>query len=43
MHVLYAIQRPNQPAIRDVWVAPLDNSAAARVFMPEAESPTVVR
>ena len=42
-HVLYAIQRPNQAAIRDVWVAPLDNSAPARVFMPEAESPIVVR
>ena len=27
----------------DVWVAPLDNSAPARVFLPEAESPIVVR
>jgi hypothetical protein len=35
--------RSSQSAIHDVWVAPLDSSAPARVFMPEAESPIVVR
>ena len=42
-HVLYAAPRPKQPATRDVWVVPVDSSAPARVFMPEAESPIVVR
>jgi Tol biopolymer transport system component len=41
-HVLYGVQRSSQSAMRDVWVAPLDGSAPARVFMPEAESPIVV-
>jgi hypothetical protein len=27
----------------DVWVAPIDGSAAARLFLPQAESPIVVR
>jgi hypothetical protein len=42
-HVLYAASRSIQSAARDVWVAPLDTSAPARVFIPEAESPIVVR
>jgi hypothetical protein len=41
-HVLYAVRR-SIPSSLDVWVAPLDNSAPARVFMSEAESPIVVR
>ena len=40
--VLYAVRR-SIPSSLDVWVAPLDNSAPARIFMPEAESPIVVR
>jgi hypothetical protein len=42
-HVLYGVPRSSQSAMRDVWVAPLDGSAPARVFLPEAESPIVVR
>jgi hypothetical protein len=42
-HVLYGIERSSQVAIRDVWVAPIDGSGAAHVFLPEAESPIVVR
>ena len=42
-HVLYADSRSSQSASRDVWVAPLDNSMPPRVFMPEADSPVVVR
>jgi hypothetical protein len=41
-HVLYAV-RGSIPSSLDVWVAPLDNSAPARIFLPEAESPIVVR
>ena len=42
-HVLYAVRRSSTSSSLDVWVAPLDNSAPARVFMPEAESPILVR
>jgi hypothetical protein len=42
-HVLYAVRRSIHSASLDVWVAPIDNSVPARVFMPEAESPIVVR
>jgi hypothetical protein len=42
-HVLYGVSRSSQSAMRDVWVAPLDGSGPARVFLPEAESPIVVR
>ena len=42
-HVLYAAIRPGQSAGRDVWLAPIDNSGPARVFVPDAESPVVVR
>jgi hypothetical protein len=41
-HVLYAIQRPSS-GTSDVWVAPIDDSAPAKIFMPEASSPIVVR
>jgi hypothetical protein len=40
--LLYAIQRPTS-AISDVWVAPVDDSAPAKVFLSEAASPIVVR
>jgi hypothetical protein len=42
-HVLYAVRRSLHSSSLDVWVAPLDNSAPARVLLPEAESPIVVR
>jgi hypothetical protein len=45
-HVLYAIQRPSS-ATSDVWLAGVpgvdDDSAAPRVYLPEASSPIVVR
>jgi hypothetical protein len=41
-HVLYGIPR-RTTSIVDVWVAPIDGSAPARVFLSEAESPVVVR
>jgi hypothetical protein len=40
-HVLYSVPRPDS-AVTDVWVAPIDGSAPARVFIPAAESPAVV-
>jgi hypothetical protein len=42
-HVLYAVRRSLHSSSLDVWVAPLDNRAPARVFLLEAESPIVVR
>jgi hypothetical protein len=39
---LYAVPR-RTTAISDVWVVPIDGSAAPRIFLPEAESPVVVR
>jgi hypothetical protein len=42
-HILYGVERSSSVAIRDVWVAPVDGAGAARVFIPEAESPIVVR
>jgi len=42
-NVLYAVRRPDRSSSLDVWVAPIDNKAPARVFMPGAESPIVVR
>ena len=42
-HVLYAAARSSQSAVRDVWVASVDGKDAPRVFLPEAESPIVVR
>jgi hypothetical protein len=41
-HVLYAIPR-RTTAISDVWVAPVDGSGPAKIFLAEAESPIVVR
>jgi hypothetical protein len=41
-HLLYAIPR-RTTAISDVWVAPIDGSTPARIFLPEAESPIVIR
>ena len=41
-HVLYAIPRPSS-AVTDVWVAPVDGSAPARVFLAQASSPSVAR
>jgi hypothetical protein len=40
--VLYAVPR-RTTAVSDVWVAPIDGSASARLFLPEAESPVVIR
>jgi hypothetical protein len=40
--VLYAVPRPGT-ATSDSWVAPVDGSGPARVFLAEAESPIVVR
>jgi hypothetical protein len=42
-HVLYGVPRPGEPGRQDVWVAALDNRAAPRVFLPDADSPIVVR
>lgn len=41
-HLLYAIPR-RTTVISDVWVAPIDDSAPARIFLSEAESPIVIR
>jgi hypothetical protein len=41
-NLLYAIPR-RTTAVSDVWVAPIEGSSPARVFLPEAESPIVVR
>ena len=40
--LLYAIPR-RTTAMADVWVAPIDGNDAARIFLPQAESPIVVR
>jgi hypothetical protein len=42
-HVLYAVPSGTSSSISDVWVAPIDGSAPARLFLPQAESPIVVR
>jgi hypothetical protein len=42
-HVLYGAYRSSQSATVDVWVAPVDEDAPARVFVSGAESPAVVR
>jgi hypothetical protein len=41
-HVLYGIPR-RTTAIVDVWVASIDGSEPPRIFLPQADSPTVVR
>jgi hypothetical protein len=40
--VLYAVPR-RTTSISDVWVVSVDEPAPARIFLPEAESPIVVR
>ena len=40
-HLLYAIPR-RTTSISDVWVLPVDSSAPAKLFLPEAESTIVV-
>ena len=42
-HVLYGTFRSAKSATVDVYVAPLEASEPARVFLPAAESPIVVR
>jgi len=42
-HVLYGMRRSSQSALSDVWVAAVDGKTPARVFVPEADSPIVVR
>jgi len=42
-HILYATPRSSQSAVRDVWVAPIDGTGPAKVFLSEAESPIIVR
>jgi hypothetical protein len=41
-HVLYAVPRPGSATI-DTWVAAVDGNQPARVYLPQAESPIVVR
>jgi hypothetical protein len=41
-HVLYSAPG-GTTSISDVWVAAIDGSAPARIFLPQAESPIVVR
>lgn len=41
-HVLYSVPR-RTTSIVDVWVAAIDGDSPARVFLPQAESPVVVR
>jgi len=40
--VLYAIPR-RTTTMSDVWVAAIDGAEPARIFLPQAESPIVVR
>jgi hypothetical protein len=42
-HVLYGMRRSSQSALSDVWVAPIDGSGPARVFIAEGDSPTVIK
>jgi len=41
-HLLYAIPR-RTTTMADVWVAAIDGAEPARIFLPQAESPVVVR
>jgi hypothetical protein len=41
-HILYGVPR-RTTSTSDVWVAPIDGSEPARVFISDAESPIVVR
>lgn len=40
--VLYGVPR-RTTSVSDVWVVPIDGSEPARIFLPQAESPIVVR
>ena len=42
-HILYGAPRAGQLPGSDVWIAPVDGSGPARIFLPDAESPIVVR
>jgi hypothetical protein len=42
-HVLYGTFRSAKPAAFDVYVSPIEGGESARVFLPGAESPIVVR
>ena len=42
-HVLYGMRRSSQSALSDVWVAPIDDSGPAKVFIAEGDSPIVVK
>ena len=42
-HVLYGMRRSSQSALSDVWVAPIDDSGPARVFITEGDSPIVMK
>ena len=42
-HVMYATTRSSQSPIADVWAAPVTGTEPARLLLPEAESPIVVR
>ena len=41
-HLLYAVPR-RTTTISDVWMAAIDGAEPARIFLPQAESPIVVR
>lgn len=41
-HLLYGVPR-RTTSVADVWVAQVDGDSPARVFLPQAESPIVVR
>jgi hypothetical protein len=41
-HVLYGIPR-RTTSIVDVWVASIDGTEPPHIFLPEADSPSVVR
>ena len=42
-HVLYAGSQSSQSAVVDVYIAAIEGGEPARVFIPSAESPIVVR
>lgn len=42
-HLLYGVPRTGPSGRQDVWVAALDGSAAPKIFLPDADSPIVVR
>jgi hypothetical protein len=42
-HLLYGAPRAGRLSGSDVWIAPIDGSGPARIFLPDAESPIAVR